>query len=98
MGWIWFILGIVIGVLAYIYAQKLISILEINWKEYEVKFTIMYFHHPTETSKNGEYIRMKPVTIRLHANNEEDAAEYASDIVHENLKVEIDSVEEVLPK
>lgn len=97
MSAIFFILGGVFGICMYIYIPKWVSrFFEVLNKEYEVKFTLMYFYHPTETSKKGEYVRMKPIVIRINAIDEEEASKFASEVVHENLKVEIDSVEEVV--
>jgi hypothetical protein len=68
MDFILFILGATFGILVYIYVPKLVMrLFEVIGKEYEVKFTIMYFYHPTETSKKGEYARMKPITLRIYA-------------------------------
>lgn len=98
MSAVFFIIGGIFGISMYIYIPKWTSKFFIPGREYEVKFTVMYFYHPTETSKKGEYVRMKPVLIRINANDEEEASKFASEIVHENLKVEIDSIEEILPK
>lgn len=92
---LFFIAGGILGILLYIYLPKLFfKIFEVVGKEYEVKFTIMYFYHPTETSKKGEYIRMKPIILKIKASDEEEAGKFATEIVHENLKIEIDSIEE----
>jgi len=95
MSFILFIIGALFGISAYIYIPKLVLfIFEKIKKEYEVTFTLMYFYHPTETSKKGEYIRMKPITIHILANDEEEASEFVKDVIHDNIKIEIDSIEE----
>ena len=95
MGFIYFILGSLLGIFAYIYIPKFMAkYFEKVRKEFEVTFTLMYFYHPLETSKKGEYIRMKPVTIRVNADDEEDANTLSKDIIRDHIKIEIDSIEE----
>lgn len=90
-----FIIGSLFGILVYIYVPKLVSRFSKKiGKDYEVTFTIMYLTHPKETNKKGEYVRMKPISIRVKAVDDEDAVDFANEIVHDNIKVEIDSVEE----
>lgn len=90
-----FILGSIFGILIYIYVPKIASRFNKKiGKDYEVTFTIMYLTHPKETNKKGEYVRMKPISIRVKSVDDEDAVDFANDIIYDNIKVEIDSVEE----
>lgn len=95
MGFLLFMFGSLFGIFAYIYIPKLAAkYFEKVRREFEVTFTLLYFYHPLETSKKGEYIRTKPVTIRIFADDEEDASELSKDIIRDNIKIEIDSIEE----
>lgn len=64
--------------------------------KYAVTVTISYFMHPIEESKKGEFVRMKPIPLRVSAETEQDAIDFANNIVRDNIKVEIDVVEEIV--
>lgn len=93
---IMFMSGVIFGILAYIYVPKLINKIIIKKKkQFQVTFTIMYFSHPLEVGKKGEFIRMRPITTRVEGDDEEDAISLVRDVVYDGVKVEIDSVEEI---
>jgi hypothetical protein len=90
-----FLIGIVFGILVWVYVPKLAKkLFEKTRKEFEVTFTLLYFIHPIETSKKGEFHRMKPITIKVLATDEEEAVNFTKEIVHDNIKIEIDAIEE----
>ncbi len=91
-----FLLGSLFGIFAYIYIPKLLGrfFLTIK-KDFIINFTITHFFHPTELAKRGEYVRVKSMSIKVSANNENDAIDIANDVVHDNLKLEINSIEEI---
>jgi hypothetical protein len=95
MDFVIFLIGSLFGIFLYIYIPKWFArVFEKIKKQYDVTLNVMYFHHPVETTKKGEFLRMKPITIKVDALDEEEAIEFASHIVRNDIKIEIDSIEE----
>lgn len=92
-----YIFGAITGIFAYIYIPKLIEKYFVKHRKvYKVSFTIMYFSHPTEVNKKGEFVRMKQITARVTGNDEESAIQLMKDIIFSDLKIEINSIEEIV--
>ena len=97
INFIFLIIGCIIGILLYIYVPKILSkVFEVVKKEYDVVISVMYFSHPNEITKKGEFIRMKPIIVRVQANDENDAIDFANEIIYDGIKIEIESVEEII--
>jgi len=94
MNFIYFILGGLFILLLNYIVPKVIAFFDKNKKRYEVVLNISYFIHPTESSKKGEFVRIKPVSINLVASDEDEAMKFANQIALDNIKVEISSIEE----
>jgi len=99
MGFLIFLAGIVFGIVAVIFLPRLIfKLFEVTKHEYEVKLRVMYYQHPLDTSKKGEYISTKTVSMKVVAYDEGSAEDFAREIVEDNLRIEIDSVELIREK
>ena len=95
MNFIFFIAGCLFILIMNTIIPKILSRFSEVEKKYEVLINISYFVHPTDSSKKGEYIRMKPIPIQLTAADEEGAIEFVNQIVKDNIKVEVVSIEEL---
>jgi hypothetical protein len=91
-----FIINCIIGILLYIYIPKFWrKITKRIQKNYEIEFCIIYFSHPSDSNKKGELVKMKPMKLRVTADDEDDARNFMNQIVHDNIKIEISTIEEI---
>ena len=96
MGLLIFIIAFILGILSVKLLPKLFyKLFETTKYEYEVKLRVMYYQHPLDTTKKGEYVSTKTVCMKVMAYNSDSAVDFAKEIVEDNLRIEIDSVEKV---
>ena len=94
MGVLIFIIGLIMGIMSVIYLPRLFwKLFEKTRKQYEVSLTLMYYQHPIDTTKKGEYVRTKPIVVRVLAYDEDSATSFAKEVIEDNLRIEVDTVE-----
>ena len=87
------IIGVIIGILLKNKIIKLAQSIIISKKNtFNIRFHVYFVMHPNG-SKVNEIIKTDTIQISVNSKNEDDAIEFIKELINDQIRVEIESVE-----